>query len=284
MEDKNQQQLEKLETNQPLNEVTNKEVETVESTMNNQNHVVNKKISPLFTVIMTVFVIFAFGLGLFFGKEIFTDKKSKNENNEQNTNIEKNNDKEDVSDIEQKDTIFNKIYDSKIEEISDKNLTIKSNYELLVNNKEIVNPYGPVGDIAFIHKVENNYLVEFHGSGINSVYLYLIDSNGEVLQKIHEIDDNNMVIAATDKYGKRNYVGNSIELYGTRLMDGPALMIDIDGKTEWLYICDQNQIAKANVYDDYPVISEYKLVYSNNKFEFVKIKDIETLGDKKNSC
>ena len=93
-----------------------------------------------------------------------------------------------------------------------------------------------------------------------------------------------MVIASSDKYNKMNFVLNTIEVYGTRLIDGPSLVTNIDGESKELYVCDSNEIGKANVADDYPVVAEYILTYSNDKFEFTKVKDIETLLDIKTNC
>ena len=60
--------------------------------LNNKKQVTGKKLSVWVVVMILIFMLFTFGLGVYFGKEVFSDKKKSNKgtNTEQTTNSETN--------------------------------------------------------------------------------------------------------------------------------------------------------------------------------------------------
>ena len=90
-----------------------------------------------------------------------------------------------------------------------------------------------------------------------------------------------MVIADSDQLGEVKIVGNTIELYGTRLTHGPSLR---KGTGEY-YLCDESQLKKAEVDDNYVVEAKYLLTFNSTKFDIKRIEGTEkTLGSNKVYC
>ena len=219
--------------------------------------------------VIVLSIVLIFGWGILIGNILMPSNKNNNEEN-----IEKKNKEED-----KEEKIFLDITNN-----LDENIRLDKE-SLFINNKAVLTIDPIELEINKIYSVSNNYLVITVGSGLRTKHIYLYDSKGDLLQHIYELDSNKMVIGSSDKYSKISFSNNVIELYGTRLIDGPSLVIDNDGEEKSFYICDEDQIGMANVDDDYVVVAKYQLIYSNDKFEIKKVEGSEqTLGEYKNNC
>ena len=215
-------------------------------------------------------IILILGWGILIGNILISsNNKKNNEENKEEKNEEEN----------KEENIFIDITDN-----LDENIRLDEE-SLFINNKPVL-IIDPIElEINKIYHVEDNYLIITIGSSLRTKHIYLYNSEGDLLQHIYELDTNKMVIGSSDKYSKISFLNNVIELYGTRLIDGPSLVIDDGGEEKSLFICDERQIGMANVDDNYVVVAKYQLIYSNNKFEIKKIEGSEqTLGEYKINC
>ena len=273
------------------------EVVNEQSQMENNNAEENKKCKsnkPFVIIIVVLAMALTFGCGIMLGKKLFetknTNKGTKKENEvvdnnqTESTNTEKN---EIVDNNNEKDNnnisvSFEEITKNLISGTTDNNIVLKYEkdnapfrpygvwiQDLSINGKSVTKNLGMIYEITNIYKVQGNYLIVIkRAQDVRSTYYYLYDSNGNLLQEIYELDDN--MVISTDS---ATFKDNIIELDGTRLTHGPSLVKDGD-----YYICDKNEISKANLNDDYPVMAKYQLIYSNNKFEIKMVGVIETLS------
>ena len=251
------------------------EVVNEQSQMENNNAEENKKCKsnkPFVIIIVVIAMALTFGCGIMLGKELFESKKSNN--NKENEVVDNNQNEIKENEIDNniyKQNNGNDFFKSIIEDIknntySDSNIFVKRNseylFDLYINNKKVMEEEINLKELDNIYAVNNNYLIKTKGSDINSTRLYLFSNNGDLLQEIIYLDKD-MVIATSDRYNKMNFKDNIIEVNGTRLESG---------------YCDlyKNKNIKEN--GDYPVIAEYQLIYSNNKFEIKMVGVIETLS------
>lgn len=270
-----------------------------ENILTRKKEVKGKPLKIWLIVMIAIFMLITFGLGVYFGKEVFNKKEKSNEpvlNEEKSNESIPNEEKSSESTLEEENKeenidskgIITDITDLIKEKLEVGNLSIKSDEygmdKVFINGNLVLICDGHL-EIRNIYQVDDNYLITVGGSNINSTEYHLFDKNGTLLQDIYELEDNNMVIATSDRLSSIVVKDNVIELYGTRLDSGPSLMYDINGEKKYLYICDDTEMSNVNIDDSYVVVARYQLIYSNGKFEIKRVAGTEeTLGQYKEKC
>lgn len=261
-------------------------VEEVKEEQPKENKPKNNK--PMLIVLLIIFMAFIFGCGMYLGKQLFEKE------NKCSCNCEPcNNEPTPVPTPEPEPTLMIKdITDEVKTNTNESNIYIAKrenedyDSDLYINNKAIFSLNGYKG-LDKVYGIEDNYLITISGTDIHSEHYYLYDKDGTLLQEIYELEDNNMVIASSDKYNSSTITinNNTIELYGLRLYGTTLLVANVNGLKSYLNICNNDEISKANVEDDYVVVARYQLIYSNNKFDIKRVEGTEeTLGQYKAKC
>jgi hypothetical protein len=229
----------------------------------------NKKYTYILLLIAIILLVIGFVL-------LFSNnKEKKNENTEpEKKEIDKNK-FNDITEKVKSNTGKDKIY------IKEDDIFYMPT--LFINDVETLR-FSPLFNLDKIYSIENNYLVIVNGTGINSQYLYLYSDTGEELQQLYIIDENYMIIEHNDKT-QLKIKDNIIETSATRLNGDTNLLYDVDGKSSNINICNQEEIDKIGINDDYVVSAKYQLIYSNNKFDIKIIPGNEkTLKQAKEKC
>ena len=284
MEEENKKVEENVQqaTEMPV-ESKQEQAPVVENIIEQPNDKKPKNNKPLLIVLLIIFMGFIFGCGLYLGKQLYEPSGSGNK--ESSTNIEKPTNTETINPGENEIKIIDVTEDIK-SGTSESNIYITGgDNKLYINNKEVLS-FNEYKGLGRVYSIEDSYLITVLGSDINSEHYYLYDNNGNLLQEIYELEDNNMVIASNDKYNNTITINNNIiELYGLRLYGTKQLVTNVNGLKTYLNICDDNEISKAKVDDSYVVVARYQLIYSNNKFDIKRIEGTEeTLGQYKETC
>lgn len=248
-------------------------------------------------LIVVAVLLIGIGCGLLISKGFDSEKDNKEINNNQEIDNNKGNKENengnngsntnpDSPEKKDNDTpIFVNIKDEL--ENTNGNIYIKGEdvKELYINNKLVLTA-DPAVQINFgdIYKAYDFYILFTYGSGTGSTRIYVYDTLGNLTQEIYELDDNKMIIADSDKYRDMSFIDNRIVTNATNLTDGPSLITKIDGNvTKDIYICNNEEISKANVADDFLVYAKYQLVFKEDgKFEISRINgsDIDkTFGE-----
>lgn len=226
----------------------------------------------LFVLMMFVCVL---GIGIVIGMKYFSN------NNSSNTAKDNKEEKTIIKNIV-KDLLDGKYEDKNINAEVSNSDDFKMIEKISINGK-VVAINDPFNEIAGVYKVEDNYLIT---TSYGNYCLY--DKNGTLLQTINELDENYMKFGISDRLNDIKIYDNVIEVYGDRT-DGlsPLLEVkDVNNEKRDIYMCNEEELSKANITDDYIVIAKYQLIYNSNKFEIKKIPGSEiTLGtEKKRYC
>jgi hypothetical protein len=279
----------------------NKSVESISAVGVEKNAKKRSNIKIIMLVISVLLI--GIGCGIFIttgfnskknSDEVSNSKENTESQNENTENQEGNNDGNTNTNIAEDTSDDSNISEESINfvNINDKlgdtkgNIYIKGNdvKNLYINGKLVLTA-DPANSVNFgdFYKASDFYIVFTHGDGPGGTKIYVYDTLGNLTQKIYKLDDNNMIIADSEKYRDISFNGNKIITNATNLDVGPSLITNIDDYIQKsIYICNNEEIAKANVNDNSLVYAKYQLIFkANGKFEISRVNssDIEkTLG------
>lgn len=243
---------------------------------NNKKTVKGKALSAWLIAMITIFMLFIFGLGIFLGKELFAKKESDNSNKEKSSTKE---------DIDKELRVRN------FEDITDKldkedNVAINDNI-LLINNKILIDQTKENAKIKKIYGINDYYvvLVKYEGKpydssepieseeNLDGAVAIVYRKDGSFYQSFRYFDDHIVLDPARlDEVGAGS---NSLYVYGSMEVNGyvKADLIDEQGypyeRNTLIELCDKDKMAKTNISGDSIASQRYQLTFGENDGSFV---------------